>query len=215
MMTAFRRELGPMVKVAAPLAVAELGWMAMGFVDTIMAGRINAASLGAGGLGHMLYFPIVVSALGLLFGMDTLVSQAFGARDDEDCRRTLIAGLWLSLFLSPVVAVVFALSVPLIGLTRPNPDVMALLGPYVRATAWGIPPLLFHNVFRRYLQARNVVRPITFAVVSANLINFAGNWLLMYGNWGAPRMGLEGSGVSTSLSRVYMALALGVAPRAA
>ena len=56
-----------------------------------------------------------------------------------------------------------------------------------------------------------MVRVITFAVVSANVINFVGNWLLMYGNWGAPRMGLEGSGYSTSLSRFYIGLVLGIA----
>jgi len=74
-----------------------------------------------------------------------------------------------------------------------------------------VPPLIFYTAFRSYLQARNIVRPIAFAVVSANVINFAGNWLLMYGNWGAPRLGLEGSGISTSMSRVYMLLVLGIA----
>jgi len=210
-MIGFRKELRPMVRLAAPLAIAELGWMAMGFVDTVMAGRIDAVSIGAGGVGHMLYFPIVVSATGLLLGMDTLVSQAFGARDDRDSRHTLINGLWLALAISAPVVAVFLATVPLLRVVHTNPDVMAVLGPYVRALSWGSPPLLFYTAFRRYLQARNIVRPVTFAVVSANLINFAGNWLLMYGNWGAPKMGLEGSGISTTLSRVYIGLALGVA----
>jgi MATE family multidrug resistance protein len=74
-----------------------------------------------------------------------------------------------------------------------------------------VPPLLFYSAFRRYLQAMNIVKPITFAVISANLLNFAGNWLFMYGNWGAPRLGLEGSGFSTAISRVYIALVLLIA----
>jgi MATE family multidrug resistance protein len=74
-----------------------------------------------------------------------------------------------------------------------------------------VPPLLFFAAFRRYLQAMDIVKPITFAVISANLLNFAGNWLFMYGNWGAPRLGLEGSGFSTSISRVYIALVLLIA----
>jgi MATE family multidrug resistance protein len=57
----------------------------------------------------------------------------------------------------------------------------------------------------------NIVKPITFAVISANLLNFAGNWLFMYGNWGAPRLGLTGSGYSTSISRLYIALVLLIA----
>ena len=58
-------------------------------------------------------------------------------------------------------------------------------------------PLLLYTAFRRYLQAVNIVKPVTFALVSANLVNVAGNWMLMYGHWGAPAMGLAGSGWST------------------
>src|SRR5436305_1180461 len=133
MIPGFRKELAPMVRLAAPLAMANLGWMAMGFVDTIMAGRIDAASVGAGGVGHMLYFPIVVSATGLLFGMDTLVSQAFGAKDDDECRRTLINGMWLSLGICPPTVAVFLAVIPLLGSIHTNAEVMTLLVPYVRA----------------------------------------------------------------------------------
>jgi MATE family, multidrug efflux pump len=211
MIAALRKELRPMVRLAAPLAVAELGWMAMGFVDVVMAGRLGPAAIGAGGLGSMLFFPIVIAGTGLISGMDTLVSQAFGARNDDDCRGTLISGVWLSVAITPVVAALLLLTVPLLRAIGTNPEVMDLLGPYVSALAASVPPLMMYSVFRRYLQARDVVRPITFAVVSANLINFAGNWLLMYGNWGAPRLGLTGSGISTALSRVYIGLVLAIA----
>ncbi|MEO8597991.1 MAG: MATE family efflux transporter [Candidatus Solibacter sp.] len=197
-----------MLRLATPLAMAELGWMAMGFVDTVMAGRLGAAAIGAGTLGSMLFFPIVICGTGMLLGMDTLVSHAFGARDDAACRRILVQGMWIALGLSPVVAALLALTVPLLNAVGTNPHVMVLLAPYIRALLWGIPPLMFYSAFRRYLQAMNIVKPITFAVISANLLNFAGNWLLMYGNWGFPRMGLEGSGYATSISRIYIAAVL-------
>jgi MATE family multidrug resistance protein len=211
MIAALRRELRPMIRLAAPLAMAELGWMTMGFVDVVMAGRIGPAAIGAGGVGAMIFFPIVIAGTGLTSGLDTVVSQAFGAKNDEDCRRSLIAGLWLSLAITPVVTALLLAVIPLLRAIGTNPEVMELLGPFVGALAWGVPPLMFYSVFRRYLQARDVVRPITFAVVSANLVNFAGNWLLMYGNWGAPRLGLTGSGISTTLSRTYIGLVLAVA----
>ena len=211
MIAAFRQEIRPMLRLAAPLAMAELGWMAMGFVDTIMAGRLGAAAIGAGSLGSMLFYPIVICGVGMLAGMDTLVAQAFGARDDAACRRTLVQGLWVAAGVAPVVALLLSLTIPLLRAVGTNPRVMELLGPFVHALLWGVPPLLCYTVFRRYLQARNIVKPITFAVISANLLNFAGNWLFMYGNWGAPRLGLTGSGYSTSISRVYIALVLLVA----
>ena len=194
-----------MVRLAAPLAMAELGWMAMGFVDTVMAGRLSAAATGAGSLGGMLFYPIVICATGMLYGMDTEVSQSFGAGDEAACRRTLIQGLWLALMVGPVAAAVLASMLPLLRAVGTNPHVMELLDPFVKALLWGVLPLLCYTALRRYLQAVNIVRPITFAVVSANLVNLAGNWLLMYGHWGAPRMGLTGSGVSTSIARVYIA----------
>jgi MATE family multidrug resistance protein len=211
MISGFRKEIRPMLRLSVPLALAELGWMAMGFVDTVMAGRLGAVAMGAGALGGMLFFPIAVCGTGMLLGMDTLVSQAFGARDDAACRRTLIHGLWIAIAMTPVVAAILALTIPVLRATGTNPEVMTLLEPFLKALLWGLLPLMFYTAFRRYLQAQNIVRPITFAVVSANVINFAGNWLLMYGNWGAPRMGLEGSGISTSFSRLYIALVLSIA----
>jgi MATE family multidrug resistance protein len=211
MIAAFRQEIRPMLRLAAPLAMAELGWMLMGFVDALMAGRLGAAAIGAGSLGNMLFYPIVICGTGMLLGMDTLVAQAFGATDDAACRRTLVQGLWIAVALAPVVVVLLALTIPLVRALGTNPRVVELLGPYLHALLWGVPPLLCFAAFRRYLQAMNIVKPITFAVISANLLNFAGNWLFMYGNWGAPRLGLEGSGYSTSISRVYIALVLLVA----
>jgi MATE family multidrug resistance protein len=201
-------ELGPMVRLAAPLALAELGWMAMGLVDTIMAGRLGAAAVGAGGLGAMLFYPIAICGTGMLLGMDTLVAHAFGAEDLQDCRRTLADGVWLAiLVVLPLMAILRGL-IPILRATGTNPRILALFGPFVNALTWGIFPLLLYAAFRRYLQAINIVKPVTFALVSANVINAVGNWVLMFGHWGAPAMGLEGSGWSTSLSRVYMAAVL-------
>ena len=116
-----------MLRLAAPLAVAELGWMAMGFVDIVMAGPLGAAAIGAGSLGNMLFFPIVICGTGMLLGMDTLVAQAFGAKDLRDCRRTLINGLWLGMGLAPVLAIVLWLMLPLLRSVATNARVLVLL----------------------------------------------------------------------------------------
>jgi MATE family multidrug resistance protein len=208
LLLALRREIRPMLRLAAPLALAELGWMAMGVADTVMAGPLGAAAVGAGSLGAMLFYPVVISGTGMLLGMDTLVAQSFGASDIRDCRRTLVSGLWLAAALTlPVTAVLMAL-LPLLAATGTNPRVMVHLVPFVRALLWSVAPLLFFTALRRYLQAVGVVRPVTFALVSANLVNLAGNWALMYGHWGAPAMGMAGSGWSTTIARAYMAAVL-------
>jgi MATE family multidrug resistance protein len=209
MIAELRGEIRPMLKLAAPLAMAELGWMTMGFVDTVMAGRVSAVALGAGSLGTTLFYPIAVCGAGLLLGLDTLVAQAFGAKDEAAGRRALIQGFWLVAGIAPVAIALLGLLIPLLRAHGVNREVMESLAPFLRALLWGVPSLLAGAACRRYLQARNIVRPITFAVVTANALNFAGDWLLMFGHGGAPRLGLRGSGISTAISFAYIALVLG------
>jgi MATE family multidrug resistance protein len=203
-----RHEFRPMLRLAAPLAVAELGWMLMGIVDTMMAGPLGAGAVGTGSLGGMVFFPIAICGTGMLLGMDTLVAQAFGANDMQDARRTLVNGIWLGTAFSPWVALILWAMIPVLRAAGVNPRVMVMLGPFIRNLLWGVWPLLLYAAFRRYLQAVNIVKPVTIALVSANLINAAGNWVLMFGHCGAPAMGVAGSALSTSLSRAYMAAVL-------
>ena len=207
-----------MLRLAAPLAMAELGWMAMGFVDTVMAGRLGAAAIGAGSLGGMLFFPIVDLRHRHAGRHGYVVAQAFGASDDAACRRTLVQGIWIALGRRAGGRAAAGADDSPAARDRHQPARDGVARPLRPRAALGrAARCCSTRVFRRYLQAMDIVRPITFAVVSANLLNFAGNWLLMYGNWGAPRLGLEGSGYSTSISRaLYRAGAAdrGALPRA-
>src|ERR1041385_1174355 len=148
-----KREFRPMLALAAPLALAELGWMAMGVVDTIMAGPLGAAAVGAGSLGNMVFYPIATWGVGVLLGMDTLVAQSFGAEEHEDCRRTLVSAVWLALALAPVLGLLVWSVSPVLAATGTNPRVMTLLAPYLRALVPSVLPLLLFTAFRRYIQA--------------------------------------------------------------
>src|ERR671921_1336378 len=86
------------LRLALPLIVAELGWMSMGVVDTIMVGRLpdSAIAIGATGLGQSLYNMVAIFGAGMLLGMDTFVAQAYGREDLSDARKTLVNGLALA-----------------------------------------------------------------------------------------------------------------------
>ena len=98
--------------------------------------------------------------------------------------------------------------IPLLNSWGLNPAVLKQTFPYLKAIVWSLLPLLLYATFRRYLQAMNQVKPIMFALISANLVNAVGNWILIFGHLGAPAMGAEGAGWATCFSRIYMALAL-------
>jgi MATE family multidrug resistance protein len=94
-----------------------------------------------------------------------------------------------------------------------HPETRQLVGPYLRVIATGAMPLLLYAAFRRYLQGMHLVRPIMIALVTANLINAVGNWILIYGNLGMPALGVVGSAWATTAARVYMAAFLYLAIR--
>jgi MATE family multidrug resistance protein len=207
-MTKRESELRAMFALAAPLVLSELGWMAMGIVDTMFVGRVSAEAIGAVSLGTSIFYAIAIFASGLLLGLDTLVSQSFGAGDLDDCRHSLVNGIWLALFLIPCVMGAVWLLLPVMALWGINPAVMKQAAPYIRALNWSTPPLLLFFGLRRYLQSTGVVRPILLTLTVANFVNIAGNWIFVFGNLGAPRLGAEGSGWSTCVSRGYMLAAL-------
>jgi multidrug resistance protein, MATE family len=195
--------------LAVPVALGELGWVAMGTVDTIMVGRLGAASIGAIGVGSSAFYTLAIFGFGLLFGLDTLVSQSFGAGDREDCHHSLMQGVYIALFLTPVLMLIYAFMPPFFYLLKINPEVTRLAGPFVRTLSLSTLPLLLYAAFRRYLQGIGHVRPVMFTLISANLINWFFNWLLIAGHWGMPALGVVGSALSTCLARVYMAMLLG------
>ena len=203
-----RSELRTLLALAWPVVLAELGWMFMGVVDTVMVGRLSPEAIGAVGMGSTLVLALGLFGMGLLLGLDTLVSQAFGAGALGECHRWLLHGVALALALAgPTTAAAYLLaaSMPAWGL---HEAVLALAQPYLVIVGWSALPLLLYQAFRRYLQALGIVRPVMAALVSANVVNLAVNWLLIEGHLGFPALGTAGAAWATVISRLYMAAVL-------
>jgi MATE family, multidrug efflux pump len=197
-----------MLALAAPVVLAELGWVTMGIVDTVMVGRLGAHAIGAVGLASMLFFGVAVFAMGVLLGLDPLVAQAFGAGRLDECHRWLVDGVWLGVLVAvPTVALIYGMRATL-GAWGLPPEVESLVHPYLGILTWSLPPLLLYVAFRRYLQAMHLVRPVMIALLLANIVNAVGNWLLIFGHLGFPAMGVRGSAWATLIARVFMAAVL-------
>jgi len=199
-----RPELRPTLRLAVPVILAELGWMSMGLVDTIMVGPLGPSAIGAVGVGNSLHLGFAIFGMGLLLGLDTLVSQAYGARDLALGRRWLATGIRLALLSTvPLVAILLAVhaAIPVFGF---NAETMTLLQGYYLVVIWSTPFLLLYAAFRRYLQSTHHVAPVMFALVSANVVNALANWVCIYGRLGMPALGVTGAAWATFVSRVYM-----------
>ena len=207
------RELPPLLRLAGPVILAEVGWMVMGIVDTIMVGPLGPAAIGATGMGSSLFTAVAIFGMGLMLGLDALVSQAHGAGDEALCRYWLHGGVWLAIAAAPVVMALTWLLFVTLDWWGLHPEIRVLVGPYLRVISFGALPLLLYAAFRRYLQGMHVVRPIMFALVTANLVNAAANWVLIYGHLGMPALGVEGAAWATTAARAWMAGFLFVAIR--
>jgi len=201
-------ELRALLGLAIPVVLSELGWMTMTIVDLIMVGRLSPDAIGAVGLGNAIYYAPSLFGIGLLLGLDTVVSQAWGAGRYDDCHRWLAQGMYVAAAFTPLLMLFMLAAQWIFTGHGVDPTVARLTRSYVLILNWGTLPLLVYGGFRRYLQGVGRVRPVAFALITANLVNLGGNWVLIYGHFGFPAMGVRGSALSTCAARVYMAAVL-------
>src|ERR1039457_3685256 len=146
-----------------------------------LAWPLVIAAIGAVSLGSILFVTCALFGGCLLLGLDTVVSQAHGAGRMADCHRALWSALYLCAAVTPALMMVnaaMAAGLPRFGV---NPKVLPQATAYIRILNWGTLPLMLYFGLRRYLQGIGVVKPVMFALVSANLVNLFGNWVLIYG----------------------------------
>jgi MATE family multidrug resistance protein len=216
-----RSELPALVQLAVPLIAGELGWVSMSLVDTIMLGRLpnSALAMASAALAQVLFNTLCFGVGGVLLGLDSLISQALGARQQAQANRWLLHGLVMAVALSVVLLALFGFGPGLMRLMPVEKPILDVAIPAMQGLNYGTLPLLLYFTLRRYLQANNHGRPIAFALISANLVNAAGDWLLIYGhtwNIAGHKLAIAGFGVvgsswSTSFARLYLMLVLLVA----
>ena len=205
-------EFRALIVLSLPLCLVQAGHHLMGFVDTALAGRVDAATLGATGLGSQVFFTVTIIGLGICMGVDPLVSQAFGAGKHESARQTLWQGAYVGLLASvPLMAVILLLAFNLerFGV---EPTLATQTRFYIYGRLPSIVPMLAGVALRSYLQAAHVVRPIVWAVVVTNIFNFLADYLLLFGDEGLlaiglpaiglPSLGVAGLGIASTIAVV-------------
>ena len=211
MFAAIRREFAPMLRIAVPVVMAELGWMSMGVVDTVMVGPLGPQAISAAGVGNSMHIAFAIFGMAIMLGLDALVSQAYGARDIRECHRLFFDGLALAALMAlPLMGVLAAVwfAIPVLGF---HGEVRPLLQSYFGIAILSTPFLLGYATCRRYLTGMHTATPVMFALLSANVINAGANWVLIYGRFGVPALGVSGSAWATFVSRIYMLAVLLVA----
>jgi MATE family multidrug resistance protein len=193
------RELAETVKLALPMALTQLGQIAMMTTDLAFIGRLGNDAVAAAALAGTVYFVSFTFGMGLVSAVAPLAAQAFGARDPHAVRRSLRTGLWAALLIS-VPIMMFPLSGKHILLALGQEHAAATLAQhYLCGLVWGVAPALWFLAIRGFLGALNRPEPALWIMLAAIPANALLAYLLIYGEWGLPRLELLGAGLATTM----------------
>ncbi|HEY6222709.1 MAG TPA: MATE family efflux transporter, partial [Gemmatimonadales bacterium] len=200
--------LAAMARIAAPTVVVQVGWMAMGVVDTLVVGRVSADAMAAVALGNLLFLAVAIFGMGVLTGLDPVVAQAIGAGEHGAVARNAQRGLLLTVGLTVFSTVALLPVRPLVALLGQPSEVAPLVARYVYVAILGFLPFYVSVLERVLLQASGNLRPMVWAMFAANVLNLALNWVFVFGHLGVPALGAIGSSWATTLSRWALAIFL-------
>ncbi|HEV8409419.1 MAG TPA: MATE family efflux transporter, partial [Gemmatimonadaceae bacterium] len=199
-----RGELREMMRLAWPVVLAQVGIMLMGVVDTAMVGRVSTSAVAAVALGHIYWVNVTIMGLGILMVLDPVVSQATGARDHAGVSRGVQRGILMALALSVPTALLLIPGELFFGFLRQPPDVTPIAASFSRISIIGVVPFYLFFALRQSLQAMAQTKPVVIAIVVSNFVNFALDYTLIYGHFGFPALGTNGSAIATAISRWIM-----------
>ncbi|MEQ8936574.1 MAG: MATE family efflux transporter [Amphiplicatus sp.] len=198
----WRAELKALLVLGAPMALTQLIQFSINTVDVLMIGRLGAEPLAAASLGIVMYYAVFLLGLGPAMAISPLVSQALGRNRDDvvDVRRSVRMGLWANVLMFPAALILF-LNAGAIARALGQPETLAAMaGPYVIALAPGLPFMLGVIMMRNYLAAIEKTKIPLLFILATTFVNAFLNYLLIYGNWGFPRLELVGAGIASAIS---------------
>lgn len=203
------RHVTETVRLAAPLAVAQLAQMAMNVTDTVLLGRLSGDALAAGGLGGSLFMTVMVVLQGVLAAVSVLSAQALGAGRDNDLPRLYWTGMLLTVLLMVPAFVLFSMAEPLLLAAGEPPQLAREVGGYMGVLRWSTPgALLGMGMLRAFLPVVGGGALILWVTVGAAIVNAFLCYGLIHGVWGLPAMGLNGAALATVLALSGTAAAL-------
>ena len=205
---AYLAEVRQLARLSLPLILAQVAQMAMGFVDTVMAGRVSPTDLAAVAIGGSIWFPIFLFAAGFLMAITPIVAHHFGGGDYGAIPTALRQGLWIALALGLSGWLLLRNMEWLLAWLELEPEVRRLAAGYLRAIAWGFPAMSIFQGLRSFSEGIGLTRPIMLIGFLGLACNIPANYVLIYGKLGFPALGGVGCGWASALVMWVMMLAL-------
>lgn len=195
-------------RLGLPILIGQIGTILVGFADTAMVGNYSTAALASASFVNNVFNVAIFASLGFAYGLTPIVGALFSqqkyGRIGAMMRSAVVANLLFALLLSAIMGCVYLF---LDRLGQPV-ELLPIIRPYFLIVLSGMIPVALFNVFAQWSYAINHTRMPMWIILSANSLNILGNYLLIYGNWGCPELGLNGAGLATLIARVLSAVVI-------
>ena len=192
------------ILLAGPVIGSQLAQMSMGFVDTVMVGRLGPEALAGVALGNTLFFFLLIVCMGVINAVAPLVSQAYGANEHDPVERSVRQGMVVGFLLAiPCSLIIWNIGSVLLAMGQ-EPGTVFLSQGYLRAIVWGFLPFLFFGALRGMVEGISRPLPVTIITVLGLSLNVLANYVLMFGKWGFPELGVIGTGWASAIVYWFM-----------
>jgi MATE family multidrug resistance protein len=200
-MQAALRELRLTLTLALPMIVAQVSQMLIGITDAAFIGRVGTVELAAAAFTHGIFGLLYIVGIGLLIPVGVYTARDHGAGDDPGCAAWLRHGKALALVAGTAAFVLLAILTTQLHRFGQPPEVVAVVKPFFLLNSLSLIPVFYFQVQRQYLDALGRPWVGTSIMLADVALNALLNWVFIWGNWGAPALGLTGSGLATLIAR--------------
>lgn len=208
MLSGFKNNFNKTFTLAYPVMLSQLGQVMVGVADNIMVGRLGAVPLAAASLANSIFFMILMFGIGISMAVTPMVAAADGEGKKGKIGRYLNHGFVINTVASIILFLLILAISPGLKLINQPQEVVVLAIPYLLIITFSLIPFMFFQTYKQFIEGLSQTKQAMFITVLFNLLNIGLNYLLIYGNWGFPELGLNGAGWATLISRILMAWVL-------
>lgn len=192
--------------MAYPIILGMVGHTLIGIVDNIMVGKIGSTELAAVSLGNSMIFIAMSLGIGFSTAITPIVAEGDAEKNDNKIRSAFHHGLFLCTILGLILFGVIMCAKPIMELLKQPADVIVLAKPYLGWVAFSLIPLIMYQGYKQFADGMSLTKYSMYAMVMANVLHVGINYVLIYGIWIFPKMGIIGAALGTVISRIFLVM---------
>ena len=202
----YTKEFSYNLRLAYPIILGMVGHTLIGIVDNIMVGKLGSTELAAVSLGNSMIFIAMSLGIGFSTAITPIVAEGDAEKNDNKIRSAFHHGLFLCIILGLILFGVIVLAKPIMELLEQPADVIALAKPYLDWVAFSLIPLIVYQGYKQFADGLSLTKYSMYAMIMANVLHVGMNYVLIYGIWIFPKMGIVGAALGTVISRIFLVM---------